>query len=163
MNSWPLSHVRSRDKIKAKCFLLNNACGHQLGRIVTYNEKNSPMMSHDPLTTRSHEVARQNKSNIPPLLQNPWPPNLAGRWLRIKKKLTRNARWHFDHVITWDHVTSSKLKISSYARSLTTQQDRLVTYGYKNLLMDSYDPLTQWWCVVTCQTKSVTYPLWQNL
>ena len=130
---------------------------------MTYNERNSLMISHDPLTTRSHEVAWQNKSKIPTLLQNPWPPNLAGRWFIIKKKLTHNVRWPSDHVITWDHVTSSKLKIPSSAWSLTAQHDRLVTYGYKKLLMDSYDPLTQWWCVLTCQIKSVTYPLWQDL
>ena len=29
--------------------------------------------------------------------------------------------------------------------------------------MDSYDPPTKCWCVVTWQIKSVTYPLWQDL
>ena len=42
-----------------------------------------------------------------------------------------------------DHVTNSKLNISSSARFLTTQHDRLVTYGQKNLPMDSDDPMTK--------------------
>ena len=29
--------------------------------------------------------------------------------------------------------------------------------------MESHDPLTNWWCVVTWQTKSITHPLWQGL
>ena len=72
-----LSHVKSCDKIKTKYLLLNNACDHQLGRMVTYDEENSPIMSHDPLTTWSHEVTWQNKNRISPPLQRPWPPNLA--------------------------------------------------------------------------------------
>ena len=53
---WPLSHVRSRDKIKTKYFLLNNVCGHQLCRMMTYNEEISPIMSCDSLIMWSHEV-----------------------------------------------------------------------------------------------------------
>ena len=49
-------------KIKTKYFLLNNAFSHQLGRMVTYNEENSPKMSYGALTTWSHEVTWQNKS-----------------------------------------------------------------------------------------------------
>ena len=155
MTFWPLSHVRSHDKIKAKYFPLNNACDHQLCRMVTYNEENSTIMPHDPLTTWSHEVTWQNKNRISPLLQNKTWQGGDLWW----EKLTRNVRWTSDHVITWGHVTNSKLNTSSSARSLTIQHDRLVTYYYKNLPMDSYDPLTKWWCVVTWQIKSVTYPL----
>ena len=82
---WPLSHVRSRDKIKTKYFLLNNVCGHQLCRMMTYNEEISPIMSCDSLIMWSHEVTWQNKNKISPLLQNLWPLNLAGWWLMIRE------------------------------------------------------------------------------
>ena len=63
--------MRSHDKIKTKYFLLNYTCGHKLGRMVTYNEENSPMMSH--------------KNKISPLLQIPYPLNLAGWRLMIRE------------------------------------------------------------------------------
>ena len=79
--------------------------------------------------------------------------------LFLSRDSDRNVRWPSDDVIMWDHVTNSKLNISSSARPLTTQHDRLVTYCLKNLHMDSYDPVEKWWCVVTWQVKSLTYPL----
>ena len=62
----------------------NNACENQLGRMITYNEENPTIMSHEPLTTWSHEITWQNEYKISPYLQNPWPPNMAGRLLMIK-------------------------------------------------------------------------------
>ena len=111
---WPLCHVRSRDKIKTKSFLLNNVGDHQLDRMMTYNKENLPIMPHDPPTTWSHEVTWQNKNKISALLQNPLTSNITGWW-----KLTRNVRWLSDNVITWGHVTNSKLNIFSSARPLT--------------------------------------------
>ena len=55
----------------------------KLGRIVTCNVGNSPM-SQDPLTMWSHEIMRQTKNKISPLLQSLWPPNLAGWQLMMK-------------------------------------------------------------------------------
>ena len=81
---WPLSRVRSRDK-KNEIFFLKNACGHQLGMMATYDEENSPVMSHNSLNKLPYEATWQNKNEISPLLQNPWPPNLAGWWLIIRE------------------------------------------------------------------------------
>ena len=42
----------------------------ELGRVVTYAEGNSPMMSHDPLTTWSPGVTWQIKNLISPIPQS---------------------------------------------------------------------------------------------
>ena len=106
--------VKSPAMSKTKSFLLNNFGDHQLDRMVTYNKEKLPIMPHDPPTTWSHEVTWQNKNKISALLQNPLTSNLTGWW-----KLTRNVRWLSDNVITWGHVTNSKLNIFSSARPLT--------------------------------------------
>ena len=41
----------------------------KLNRVVTYDDENSPTMSLDPLTTRSHEVTRQIETSVYPLLK----------------------------------------------------------------------------------------------
>ena len=51
----------------------------KLGRVVAYDEENSLMKLHDPLTTLSREVTWQIKSLISPMPQSLWPPNLRGR------------------------------------------------------------------------------------
>ena len=66
-------------------------------------------------------------------------------------------------MITWGHVTNWKLNISSSTRSMITKHGRLVTYVERDSPMESNDPLTTLWCVVTWQIKRVTYPLWQGL
>ena len=72
--------------------------------------------------------------------------------------------WPSDHVINWSPVTNWELKISSSTRSITTKHDRLGTYGERKPPMESQDPLSTWWgIVIMWQTKSVTYPLWQDL
>ena len=122
MTLWPLSHVRSCDKIKTKYFILDNACGHHLGRmwlimkmthhnvtwpsdhvvtwgyvtkwkqntsssvkpmatkpgrVVTYDKRNSPVMSDDPMITWSREVTWLIQSLISPFPQGLWPPNMT--------------------------------------------------------------------------------------
>ena len=62
-----------------------------------------------------------------------------------------------DSLITWSY------NISSSAKSRTTKHGRLVTYGERNPPIELHEPLTMWWCVVTWQIKSVTYPPWQGL
>ena len=103
-----LSHVKSCDKMKMKYLLLNNACDQQLGRMVTYDEENSPIMSHDSLTTWSHEVTWQNKNRISHPLQNLWPPNLAEWWLMIRETHTecQVTLWSRDNVSSRDKFKS---------------------------------------------------------
>ena len=78
-------------------------------------------------------------------------------------KLTHNVRWSSDHVITWSHRTNWQLNISLSARSVTTKHGRLGTYGERKPAMESHNTLTMQWCVVTRQSKSVTYPFWQGM
>ena len=51
----------------------------KLGMILTYDEGNAPVMSHDPLTTRSREVTWKFKNLISPIPQRLLPPDLT-RW-----------------------------------------------------------------------------------
>ena len=53
--------------------------------VVTYDERNSPIMSRDSLTTKSREVTWQTENEISFLVQRLWPPNLAGWWLVMQK------------------------------------------------------------------------------
>ena len=46
---------------------------------------------------------------------------------------------------------------------MATKHGSLGTYDVRNPPMESHNPLAIWRCVVTGQTKSVTYPLWQGL
>ena len=78
---------------------------------------------------------------------NLWPPShVRSRDKRKTKFLLLHSAWDyetwqdgdlwwrepFDHVVTWAHVTNWKLNISPSARSVTTKQDRLGTYGERN-------------------------------
>ena len=132
---WPRCHMRSRDKLKTQYLLLCKAYGHQ-----TWQD--------------------------------------GGLWWG---KPTHNVRWPSDHVITWVYVTNWKLissiirglllkwrihlyiNIFSSASSMTTKHGDLVTCGEKSPPMESHDPLTKWWFVVTWQIKSVTDPPWKGL
>ena len=119
------------------------------------------MTSHDPLTTWSHEVTWQIKNKISPLLRSQWPINLSEWWFMMRET---HPWWPSDHVIKWSPVTNWELKISSSTRSITTKHGRLGTYGERKPPMESQDPLSTWWgIVIMWQTKSVTYPLWQDL
>ena len=77
-------------------------------------------------------------------------------------KLIHNARWPSDHVILWGQVTNWKLNISSSTRSMTTKYGRLVTYDGCNAPMESHDPLTSSWCVVTWRMVTGSLP-WSNM
>ena len=46
---------------------------------------------------------------------------------------------------------------------MTTKHRRLMTYGERNPPIELYYPQTTWWCVVTWQIKSITYPHWHGL
>ena len=49
------------------------------GRVVLYDEQDSPMMPLDPLITWSREIDWQINSLISPIPQSLWPPNLTGQ------------------------------------------------------------------------------------
>ena len=57
---------------------------NKLSRVVTNDQGNSPIVSHDSLTTKSREVTWQTKNKIYSLAQRLWPPNLAGRRLIMR-------------------------------------------------------------------------------
>ena len=79
----------------------------KLCRIVTNDEGNSPIVSHDSLTTKSREVMWQTKSKISFLAQYLWPPNLSG-WRLIMRGTHSQC-----HMILWPrgHMRSrDKLK-----------------------------------------------------
>ena len=74
--------------------------------------------------------------------------------MRENYQITHNIRWPSDHVIMWGHVTHRKLNISSFARSMTTKHDRLVTYAERSPPMVSHVPLTTWSHEVMWQFKN---------
>ena len=67
-------HVTNK---KRNFFYCTTRTTTKIGRIETYNEGNSPIMSHEPLATWWHEVTWQFKNKISPLLQRWWLPNLV--------------------------------------------------------------------------------------
>ena len=111
-------------------------------------------MSYDPL------IMWQIKNRIYPLLQGLLPSNLTGWWHIMKETHSwcRMTLW-FCYCLR----SNLNLNILSSSRSMTIKHGGLVTYGERNPSMESLDPLTTWWCVVTWQIKSVIYSLWQGL
>ena len=104
MTLWKCSHVRSRDKPKAKFFSCTAPVTTKLGRMVTYNEetspwghvtnwkqnisssaklgrvvtcdgRNSPIMTDEPLITWTRKVAWQIENLISSPMQGQWPIN----------------------------------------------------------------------------------------
>ena len=53
------SHVTN---VNRNFFYCTTPVTTKIGRVETYNEGNSPIMSHDPMTTWSHEATRQVKN-----------------------------------------------------------------------------------------------------
>ena len=79
----------------------------KIGRVVAYDEGNSPMMSDYPLITWLREVTWQIKSLISPIPHNLWPPNIKGLWLMM----TRTHPWCYLTFWPCGHVKScDKLK-----------------------------------------------------
>ena len=119
-------------------------------------------MSHDPVINWSRESRDKLKTECLLFREG----DGYQTWQRGNLwwgKLTHNVRWSSDHVITWSHLTNWQLNISLSARSVTTKHGRLGTYGERKPAMESHNTLTMQWCVVTRQSKSVTYPFWQGL
>ena len=56
----------------------------KLGRVVTYDEETSPIMSDDPLIMWSCEVTWQIETLISPLPKDLWLPNMAD-WEQMVK------------------------------------------------------------------------------
>ena len=63
-----MPHDHSCDKLKQNISFFARPATNQVGRVVTYDEGNSPI-PHDQLTALSLEVTSQNKSLISPLPQ----------------------------------------------------------------------------------------------
>ena len=128
------------------------------GRMVTYNEGHTSIMTNDSLMTWSHEITWQIKGKMSPLLQD-----MTTKLDRVVTYDEGNSSiMSDDPLITWVHATNGKLN-SSFSRSMITKHGMLVTYGKKISPMESHNPLKIWWCVVTWQIKSITYLLWQHL
>ena len=72
MALWPRSHLTNW---KQNIFSCTTAATTRLGRMVTYNEKNTSIVSYEPLTTRLHGFTWQIKNKISPLPPALWLPN----------------------------------------------------------------------------------------
>ena len=110
----------------SKRFMITKLC-----RVFTKDEGNSPLMSHDPLTTKSHEVTWQKKPKFF-LLHNACDHQTFRMETYNAGKLTHNVTWPSDHIVTWRHVTNQKQNISSSARPMATKLGRVVTYDEGN-------------------------------
>ena len=125
----------------------------KLGKVVTYNEGNVPIISDDALIRWSCEVISQIENLISPLSQGLWPPNMTECWLTV-----RGARL-WSHVVLWQlgdayYVTNQKRNISSLAKSMATKLGKLVAYAKAKQPKKSHVPLTTWSYVVMSQTKN---------
>ena len=67
-------------QIKTIISLLKESMSTKPGRTVNYRKGLLPIQSHDPLITWSSKIMWQTKTNIFPLSQCLWPPNLTGWW-----------------------------------------------------------------------------------
>ena len=117
----------------------------KLYRMETYHKGISPLMLHDPVITWSHKLTWQIKTKYFPFHK----ANGSQHWQSGNLwwgKLTHYVRWSSDDVITQGHITSWKLQISPFARSMTSKHDRFWTYCERNPPppMDSHDPLTMY-------------------
>ena len=83
------------------------AMATKLGRVVSYDEGNSTIMSDDPLVTWSHDVMWQIENLISPLPQGVWLSNVADWWLMVR------VNHLCGHMILWkrgDVSSRDKLK-----------------------------------------------------
>ena len=100
---WSLGHMTNW-KLNVSSF--KRSIITKLCRVVTNDKGNSPIVSHDSLTTKSREVTWQTKNKICSLAQRLWPSNLAG-WRLIMRET------HPCHMSLWlrGHMRSrAKLK-----------------------------------------------------
>ena len=134
-----------KSKLKAKFLLFCKAIAIKLGRVVTYDEVNSPMMWHDPQITSSRESIWQIKTKY--LLfwkvygNQTW--HGSGVWWG---KLTHYFTWPSDHVSKWGHGTIWKLYISSSTKAMITKLSEIVTYDEGNSVIMWRDSLTTETC-----------------
>ena len=128
------------------------------GRVVTYDKKNSLVMSDDPLITWSCEVTWLIRSLLSPLSQGLWPSNMTGwrtyLWL---EEPTYGLIWSSDKVVMCGDVTKQKCNISSLIRPMAMKLGKLMTYGEVNAPVKSHVLLTSWLHKVTWQTKNVIF------
>ena len=93
--TWLFDHMVSWDHVTNHKYISTTtmpmATWH--GIVMTYFERLSPIKSHQALMTWFCEIMWQMKNTISPLLQCPWPPNVAG-WLNAVRSF---HPWH--HII----------------------------------------------------------------
>ena len=100
---------------------------------------NSPMTSHDALTTWSLKVTWQIKSLIFSVRQVLWSAQFESSYLS-RGKLVYNFTWLSDHLDTWGHVRNGKRDISFCTTSATTKVAEMVTYNEWNLTHNDTRP-----------------------
>ena len=133
----------------------------KFGRVVTYDEGNSSIMSDDSLITWSREVTWQIETLISPLLQGLWPPSMGGWGLLV------SGTHLWSHMILWkrgDSWSRDRLKrnISSFARLMAMKVVKLVTYGELKTPMKPHVPPNTWSHEVKWQKENKIWP-WVKL
>ena len=118
----------------------------KLGRIMTYSKCNSTIMSHDSLTTKSHEVMWQIKNKMQDLLCKAYSNQT---WQGVDLWLGKPTIISDNPLITWGHVTNWKLNISSSESSMTP-----IMAGWWLLVRGAY----QWSHLILWQRGNVWSP-----
>ena len=110
------------------------------GIVVAHDEGNSPIMSHDPLTTYSREVMWQIKSLMSPIPQNLWPPNLTGGWLMIRRihAWCHMTLWLRGYVMSRDKLKAWYLLFQKVYDHQTLQ---ITHFWRRKLVVRSHDKL----------------------
>ena len=92
------------------------------------------------------------KNITSPLPQCPWPPNLQGGDLPWQAPVHK-IKWPFHYAVLWDHVTNSTTRLV-----MPTKLYIMVICFDGLLPIKSYDPLINWSCKITWQTKTIISP-----
>ena len=158
---WPRGHMRSllswKQNISSSARLMTT----KFSRVVAYDDRNSSIMSDDPLITWSHQATWQIENLVCPVLRGLWPPSMGGWGLIVR------GTHLWSHIILWqpgDSWSRDRLKrnISSLARLMAMKVVKLVTYGELNTPMKPHVLPNTWSHEVTWQTENKIWP-WVKL
>ena len=119
-----------------------------LGKMVTYNKGNPPMISQDHLSTWTHEVMWLIETKYLLFCMaygfQTWQDcDLWGG------ETIHEVVWPYNCVVSWHHMTNQKGNISSSARCMATKLGKMITYGGLNPSIKLNNSLTTWSRAVT--------------
>ena len=160
-NPWPRGHMRSLLSWKQNISPSARLMATKFSRVVASDDRNSSIMSDDPLITWSHQATWQIENLICPVLRGLWPPSMGGWGLIVR------GTHLWSHIILWqpgDSWSRDRLKrnISSLARLMAMKVVKLVTYGELNTPMKPHVLPNTWSHEVTWQTENKIWP-WVKL